>query len=228
MISIDPSEAQHAIPGGGTRVLPLVRHLSRRVTPYLEQTALTPNHVTGVSLATGLAGAASVAQGGAAWTLAGALLLLGCYVLDNCDGELARRKGMTSRAGMIFDTVVDGCVHAAFFLGLALGTWHAHPDPLWLWLGAAAAAGTALSTAIAARRELTADAGPAPPPATPARRWSEQLMFAFRELSRADFCFIVLALALLDLCWLLIPAAAVGAQVYWLTGCLASAGRYHV
>ena len=52
--------------------------------------------------------------------------------------------------------------------------------------------------------------------------------FAFRKLTRADFCFIVLALALFDVVWVLLPAGAVGAQVYWLARFQRGAGDYHV
>jgi hypothetical protein len=54
------------------------------------------------------------------------------------------------------------------------------------------------------------------------------VVFAFRELTRADFCFIVLALVLFDVVWVLLPAAAVGAQVYWLTRFSGGAGDYRV
>ena len=42
------------------------------------------------------------------------------------------------------------------------------------------------------------------------------LIDAFRELARADFWLIVLALALADWMRYLLPLAAVGAQVYWI------------
>ena len=47
-------------------------------------------------------------------------------------------------------------------------------------------------------------------------------------LSRADFCFIVLALATIDAVWVLWPAGAVGAQMYWATQFLRGANEYHV
>ncbi len=42
-------------------------------------------------------------------------------------------------------------------------------------------------------------------------------MFIFRELTRADFWLIVLALSIFDVTWVLLPAGAIGAQVYWAT-----------
>ena len=53
-------------------------------------------------------------------------------------------------------------------------------------------------------------------------------VFVFRELFRADFCFIVLALTLVDLTWLLLPAGAVGSQVYWATQLVEGADEFHV
>ena len=45
---------------------------------------------------------------------------------------------------------------------------------------------------------------------------------------RADFCFIVLVMAVFDLTWVLLPAGAIGAQVYWLLRLVGGAGDYHV
>ena len=45
---------------------------------------------------------------------------------------------------------------------------------------------------------------------------TERIIFIFRESFRTDFCFIILILALTDFLWVLLPALAVGAQVYWI------------
>jgi hypothetical protein len=54
------------------------------------------------------------------------------------------------------------------------------------------------------------------------------MLMTFREFARADFCFIVLALALIDLTWILLPAGAIGAHVYWMTQFVRGARDYHV
>ena len=54
-----------------------------------------------------------------------------------------------------------------------------------------------------------------PQPLAGVRDW---FLYVFRELCRADFCFLLLLLAAFDIAWVLLPAAAIGAQVYWLTG----------
>ena len=55
--------------------------------------------------------------------------------------------------------------------------------------------------------------------------WS---IFIFRELTRADFCFIILILGFFDKVWVLLPFGAIGSQVYWLALFIKSARRFHV
>ena len=109
--------------GMSAPTLPLVRHLSRPLTPWIAATPATPNLVTGLSLLLGLAAGAVLLFPGRGAGLASGILMVLCYVLDNCDGELARRKGMSSRFGMQLDTFSDWLVHTAFFA--ALGEGHA-------------------------------------------------------------------------------------------------------
>ncbi len=222
-------------PAGGAAPwsLPLVRHLSARLTPWLLRTPLTPNQITLAAIAASLTGALLFADGGRGLGVAGALLVVAGYVLDNCDGEVARARGLTSRLGALLDSFGDWLVHAALFVALGLGASARTGNPFWLWCGWVAAAGTTINSALAMWREARAPE-PATAPGDAAARpgagagSGEWLLFAFRELSRADFCFLLLALALLDVTRLLLPAAALGAQVYWLTGFLERARGYHV
>ncbi len=139
---------------------------------------------------------------------------------------------------MHFDTFVDAAVHTFFFVALGIGVTETTGEAAWLWLGWIAAAGSAINYLVSlildARDRVAdegadgspgreaADQGPAP------RGPREWIVFAFRELSRADFCFIVLVLALFDLTWVLLPAAAAGAHVYWALRFVRGVGRYHV
>ena len=61
-------------------------------------------------------------------------------------------------------------------------------------------------------------------PATPLL-W---VIYFLRELSRADFCFLVLFLALFGGLWVLLPAGAIGAQIYWMTQFVRGARQFHV
>jgi phosphatidylglycerophosphate synthase len=219
-------------------VFPLVRHLSVRLTPMLAKSPFSANQITSASLVAGLAACAAVLPGTWDGGVVGGVLLVVCYVLDNCDGEIARIKNQSSEFGMYFDTFVDWIVHAAFFAALGHGVTTATGEALWMWFGWAAAAGGTLNYMIslyldARERRRIGEAFDATglKAAAEARApitWRDWMVYAFRELSRADFCFIALALALLDLAWILVPLGAVGAQVYWLMQFIRGAREFHV
>ena len=218
-------------------LFPVVRHLSKYVTPVLMALPVSANQVTTASLLAGLAACWSAAQGTHGWAVASGVLMVVCYVLDNCDGEVARQKNQCSTFGMHYDTFVDWMVHAAFFIALGIGAERAFASKIWFYLGLIAAVGATinyvLGLALDARDRKAAMA--APPTADDdgkAYRHPDGLIdyavYVFRELTRADFCFIVLALAAFDLAWLLVPFGAVGSQVYWIAQLVRGARDFHV
>lgn len=224
-----PSGYALAPPG---RLFPLIRHISWRATSLLVRLPVTPNQVTLASIAAGLGSALCYLQGEQGWQVPGALLLVLCYVLDFCDGEIARLKGMCSDLGARLDTFGDWAVHSALFVALGSGVEGRTGEALWLWLGWAAAAGATINYVIAlirdARQEGEPEAKHVTPVAPVPRGPKDRFVFAFRELARADFCFLLLALTLLDLAWLLLPLAAVGAQLYWMMAFAEGARAYRV
>lgn len=209
-------------------VFPLVRYLSAYTTPILIRLPITANQVTTASMMLGL---------GAAWCLAvnaqitAALLMIGCYVLDNCDGEVARTKNQCSAFGKFFDSFVDWVVHTTFFLGLGYGVAAQSQSDIWAWLGYTAAIGGTINYAFGQyleARDAKAAQGKPPQPHHQPQGVFEWTVFIFRELTRADFCFLVLLLALGDWLWFLLPAGAIGAQAYWGLQFLSFARRFHV
>lgn len=218
--------------------LPLVRRLSRRVTPLLARLPISANQITAASMVVGLAGAGLLSRGERTPAVVGGLLLVVAYVLDNCDGEIARIKHSSSEFGKRFDSFADWVVHVALFAGLGLGAVRTGGDDVWLWLGWIAAAGSTINYGVAFVVDLRAkrEGGAAYDPtgrravieAHQPRGWKEWTVFSFRELARADFCFLVLALALADATWLLLPAGAVGAHIYWATQLIRGSHEYHV
>lgn len=219
-------------------LFPLVRHLSFRVTPWLARTPASANQVTFLSLVLGLGCNWAILQGDHAWAVVGGLLMVLTYILDNCDGEIARIKDQCSAFGMRFDSFVDWVVHATFFAALGVGVSASTGEVLWAWLGWIAAVGSTINYGIGFlleyrdRRKGKGMDDPTGRNAAVAARlpetWIEWLTFAFRELSRADFCFIILGLAVFDVTWVLLPAGAIGAQVYWATQFIRSAREFHV
>jgi phosphatidylglycerophosphate synthase len=90
----------------------------------LKDSRTSPNHLTTVRLAVGLAAAAAFLPGTYGWTNIGALLLVLSNFLDHTDGELARISGKTSRIGHVYDLASDAVVTILLFLaiGVAVGT----------------------------------------------------------------------------------------------------------
>jgi len=219
---------------------PIIRRLSVFVTPVLLRLPVSANQVTAVSLVVGLGSAYAVTLGTYEGDVIAALLLLLCYILDNCDGEVARHKNQCSDFGMRFDSFVDWIVHAAFFACLGLGVERTTGEALWFWLGMAAAAGATINYAVGfiveginrRRDERDGRQSPtgheAPEESAMPEIWYQWPVYFLRELSRADFCFIVLALALGGVTWVLLPLGAIGAQAYWMTQFVHGAGGYHV
>src|SRR4051812_6420309 len=95
--------------------------LARRLVTPLKDTRATPNHLTTVRLAFGLAAAAAFLPGTYGWANLGALLLILSNFLDHTDGELARISGKTSRIGHIYDLASDAVVTILLFLAMGLG-----------------------------------------------------------------------------------------------------------
>src|SRR5581483_2076046 len=70
------------------------RGISISISRKLMRTSATPNHVTTAGLAIGLLGSVLLATGAYSQMLFGTWLLWAACVLDGCDGELARIKGL--------------------------------------------------------------------------------------------------------------------------------------
>lgn len=217
-----------------TQLFPLVRHLSYRLTPILLRLPITPNQVTSISLILGLGCALCFTTGIYTFGILGGLLLTLSYTFDNCDGEIARIKNLSSEFGAKFDDMSDWMVDAGFFAALGYGTWLVKDEQIWFWFGLAAAAGAFIDYVVDiiyhAKNEEKEDSKTREEQAKKGKQPDEVLdwiIYIFHKLSRADFCIIVLCLALLDMTWILLPFAAIGAQVYWITDLFERARGYH-
>jgi len=115
------SELEQFIYASSTARLPWDARLARRLVGPLNNSWVTPNHLTTVRLLVGLAAAAAFLPGTYAWSNAGALLLVVSNFLDHCDGELARITGKSSRAGHLYDLASDALVTILAFVALGVG-----------------------------------------------------------------------------------------------------------
>ena len=186
------------------------RRLSRPVTRWLSRTSLSANAITVIGVVLGVAGAFALAL---PWPLGVGLgvVLLGCSnVLDCCDGELARLRGAESPLGHVLDVAGDLIVNGALFAGIALalgraGAFPERPTLVLLALGVLASfAAITWSEASEARRRRTAC-------------WENRVLDGvLGPLTTRDWWVFPVAFALAGRLELLFPAAAVGAQVFWL------------
>src|SRR3569833_2509350 len=95
--------------------------LARRLVTPLKDSRATPNHLTTVRLAAGLAAAAAILPGTYGWTNIGALLMVLSDFLDHTDGEFARFSCKTSRIGHIYVLASVALVTVLLFLAIGIG-----------------------------------------------------------------------------------------------------------
>lgn len=152
--------AAAAKPGDGL----VARHLNRRVSGALTRRLLalpvTPNALSLVTLALGLVTAPVLAAGTHASFVLGTLLYHVNSTLDGCDGELARIRFQTSRAGEWLDTIGDQVGNLLFALAVPYGLWRRTGDGATAGLGLFIAVGTIVAMlAVAAHTRRTSGAG---------------------------------------------------------------------
>ncbi len=184
------------------------RRLSLALTRRLVTTRVTPNAMTLLSVAIGLAGAPFFLSSSAAYQLTGALLFLAHSILDGCDGELARLKFLDSRAGAILDYWGDNLVHVAVFASIAIG-WSLAIDALWPLLLGALLIASSLTAAVLLFRQTLEDA---PPPGAGA----SSLTRVADRLSHRDFIYVVVLLAAAGKAKWFLAVASVGTPIFLL------------
>jgi phosphatidylglycerophosphate synthase len=203
----------------------LNRRIALAVVPVLAWMRLTPNQVTVLGLLAGLFAATRFGHGTSGW-LAGALWLQLSFILDNCDGTLARRLNRTSGFGSWLDTASDCLVNMAFFAAVAVGLHHDTGHLFWLVGGAVAAVGVFFSYAMAFavqvhRRGAAAWRHPDPP----AGSEPESELVGFRKRAREDFSFIVIAAVLLHHLEVLLWCGLISSYAIGLTNLRTITGR---
>lgn len=109
---------------------------SRLVLPIANRTRITPNQVTLLAFACGLAAAAAFLRGDHPALLLGAVLFHLSFVLDCVDGKLARLKGSGSMFGMWLDFSLDRYRVWVCALALMYGQFERTENAVFLWLAA--------------------------------------------------------------------------------------------
>lgn len=106
--------------------IPLVRLLARRRW-------LTPDQVSLLAAALGLAVGPVFAFGTRAAFIAGGLLFQIAFIVDCVDGKLARTLGTSSEKGAALDVLGDSIRRASASLGLIVGIWRAEGAETAFW-----------------------------------------------------------------------------------------------
>jgi phosphatidylglycerophosphate synthase len=184
------------------------RHFERRIslalTRRLVGTAITPNAMTMVSAAIGLASAPFFLSAAPGWQLTGALLFLAHSILDGCDGEIARLKFLQSRRGAALDFWSDNVVHVAVFTCIGLGWARASASP-WPLVAAAIAVVATLGAASVMFRRTADDR------ATAGGSSSARLLDA---LASRDFIYVLIVLSAFGKAAWFLGTVAIGTPVF--------------
>jgi phosphatidylglycerophosphate synthase len=188
----------------------LHRRFSRPTTRLLLRTPITPNQVTVAGVVVGIAGGLLLGSASATGVLAGVVALVVSGVLDCSDGEIARIKFTESRMGHLLDITGDTLVHAALLFGIVryLARIEALPDAGTLTLLCVGVVGSfaaiTWSEHTVARRHRVAGA------------WENRVLDGvLSPLTTRDWYVFPVAFAVAGRLDVLVPAAAWGAQLFW-------------
>ena len=130
------------------------RKISRQITRQLVKTPVTPNQTTLLSLIIGIVSAWFFWQGGYWNYLAGGFIFQFSFILDQCDGEIARLKFMESKFGGWFDAICDSIIRAFMVSGMTRSLYIESDQLLILILGILSSIGIFVSTMLSSYETL--------------------------------------------------------------------------
>jgi Family of unknown function (DUF5941)/CDP-alcohol phosphatidyltransferase len=137
----DRSRLNNAVKGAdGFFTTYFVSTYSRYIARWAARRGLTPNQVTMISIALGIAAAACFATGERPWMVAGGVLIYFAFVFDCVDGQVARYARKFGVLGAWLDATFDRFKEYVVFAGLAVG-WVVSGNGEEIWILALAALG---------------------------------------------------------------------------------------
>ena len=114
-----------------------LRDVSLRITRVLIRTSVTANQLTWLMIVAGLLAAVALGLPGLVWAAVGVVGIWIYFLLDLCDGEVARWKRQQSITGVYIDRVGAYVVEAAVLTAYGFRAGHQHLGG-WTTLGVAA------------------------------------------------------------------------------------------
>lgn len=198
----------------------LNRLFSTPLASVLLATPLTPNQVTCLSLLSGLAAGWLFSYGHTKTSIVAALLYVLACLLDNCDGEIARKKNLGSAFGAWFDIGADLLTDIAVFTGIGLSMLGRGDDANVALFLALCLSGAAIHCVLVVLEKLRGF-GPAAYGA-PNTQGSARLSFfkLFDALREGDACWLVLLFALAGKAHTLLWFGGIYMQILWITALL--------
>ncbi|SDJ33097.1 CDP-alcohol phosphatidyltransferase [Nonomuraea maritima] len=133
-INEDRARLNHAVKGAdGFFTTFFVSTYSRFIARWAARRGLTPNQVTMISIALGVAAAAAFATGDRPWMVLGGVLIYFAFVFDCVDGQVARYARKFGVLGAWLDATFDRFKEYVVFAGLAIGYVVAgNSDDIWI------------------------------------------------------------------------------------------------
>lgn len=190
----------------------ITRRISQTMTRMFLMTPLTPNQITLIAMAVGLAGAACFWMGGYAAGVGGSALVLLSAWIDCTDGEVARLKFQESPLGGMLDVWADNVVHAAAFFSMGMGLYFSTENGIYKIFGTLAVVGTLASFALLHSSVIESKKRAALHPE------EETESSLVDRVANRDFTYFLFALCLAGQLEIFLALTAVGANVFavWL------------
>ena len=205
-IEVDKESYQPVISHSDSPIIDryIIRKISGFITGLLVKTSVTPNQVTIISLILGIASAAFFSHGAHTYTIIAGLFYFISTVFDQCDGEVARYKQMTSDFGKTFDIIVDSIVNATITIGITIAIYKTNGSGLSIMAGLLAMTGIVISLLLTTyfSHENNNNTG------------TKEML---DRLNNKDFFYIIMLASVIfnQMIWFLL-IMAIGTNIYWI------------
>ena len=205
-IEVDKESYQPVISHSDSPIIDryIIRKISGFITGLLVNTPVTPNQVTIISLILGIASAAFFSHGAHTYTIIAGLFYFISTVFDQCDGEVARHKQMTSDFGKTFDIIVDSIVNATITIGITIAIYKTNGSGLSIMAGLLAMTGIVISLLLTTyfSHENNNNTG------------TKEML---DRLNNKDFFYIIMLASVIfnQMIWFLL-IMAIGTNIYWI------------
>ena len=205
-IEVDKERDQPVISHSDSPIIDryIIRKISGFITWLLVKTPVTPNQVTIISLILGILSAAFFSHGAHTYTIIAGVFYFVSTVFDQCDGEVARFKHMTSDFGKTFDIIVDSIVNATITIGVTIAIYKTNGSSLTIIAGLLAMTGIVISLLLTTyfSNESKNDTG------------TKKML---DKLNNKDFFYIIMLVSVVfnQMIWFLL-IMAIGTNIYWI------------